>query len=142
MQRLFELLRKHRLFLFSISDQAISSLANFVLTITLARNFGATEFASYGVGSAIALIAQSILRNCYLVTTMLSSSRVLQKLGAARIGEHSVALLVVMSLVCLILIPLQAARIVNANIIASILVFLPFRSKVTSPESFCLNAVC
>lgn len=76
----------------SFVDQLIFSLANFALTIVLARTYSSVEFAGYGIGLSIALIVQSLQRNTYTTTTVLMSERRVRKLAGPLMGEHLIVL--------------------------------------------------
>jgi O-antigen/teichoic acid export membrane protein len=76
----------------SFVDQLVFSLANFVLTIALARSYSSVEFAGYGIGLSIALIVQSLQRNTYTVTTVLMSERRVRKIAGPLMGEHLIVL--------------------------------------------------
>ncbi|HWZ62149.1 MAG TPA: lipopolysaccharide biosynthesis protein [Steroidobacteraceae bacterium] len=74
--------------LYLLLDQIVFSLASFILTIALARMYSASEFGSYGIGLAIALMVQSIQRNFYIVPLSLMSRRVATRCAGALVAEH------------------------------------------------------
>lgn len=69
-------------------DQIAFSLASFILTIALARMYSASEFGSYGIGLAIALMVQSIQRNFYIVSLSLMSRRIATRCAGGLVAEH------------------------------------------------------
>jgi O-antigen/teichoic acid export membrane protein len=74
--------------LYLLLDQIVFSLASFILTIALARMYSASEFGSYGIGLAIALMVQSIQRNFYIVPLSLMSRRVATRCAGGLVAEH------------------------------------------------------
>jgi O-antigen/teichoic acid export membrane protein len=71
-------------------DQAIFSIANFILTIVLARHYAAAEFGAYGVGLATALTVQFVQRNLYIVSLSLMSERVALRSLPGILAKHIV----------------------------------------------------
>jgi len=71
-------------------DQAIFSIANFILTIVLARHYPAAEFGAYGVGLSAALTVQYIQRNLYIVSLSLMSERVALRSFPGILAKHFV----------------------------------------------------
>ena len=69
-------------------DQIVFSLASFILTIALARMYSASEFGSYGIGLAIALVVQSIQRNLYIISLSLMSRRVAIRCSGGIVAQH------------------------------------------------------
>lgn len=84
--------KRAHLRILSFVDQLVFSLANFVLTIALARSYSSVEFAGYGIGLSIALIVQSLQRNTYTVTTVLMSERRVRRIAGPLMGEHLIVL--------------------------------------------------
>lgn len=74
--------------LYLLLDQIAFSLASFILTIALARMYSASEFGSYGIGLAIALMVQSVQRNFYIVPLSLMSRRVATRCAGGLVAEH------------------------------------------------------
>ena len=69
-------------------DQSIFSIANFTLTIVLARRYPAAQFGAYGVGLSAALTFQFIQRNLYIVSLSLMSERVALRSLPGIIAKH------------------------------------------------------
>lgn len=69
-------------------DQVVFSLANFTLTIILARLYSNTEFGSYGIALSIVLVAQFIQRSLYVVSLSLMSERRARRYMPAILAEH------------------------------------------------------
>jgi len=69
-------------------DQSIFSIANFTLTIVLARHYPAAQFGAYGVGLTAALTVQFIQRNLYIVSLSLMSERVARRSLPGIIAKH------------------------------------------------------
>jgi O-antigen/teichoic acid export membrane protein len=69
-------------------DQIVFSLANFALTIILARLYSNTEFGAYGVALSIVLVAQFIQRSLYCVSLSLMSARRARRYMPAILAEH------------------------------------------------------
>jgi O-antigen/teichoic acid export membrane protein len=74
--------------LYLLLDQIAFSLASFILTIALARMYSAGEFGSYGIGMAVALIAQSIQRNFYIISLSLMSQRIAIRCAGGIVAQH------------------------------------------------------
>lgn len=87
--------KRARMRALSFADQLIFSVANFVLTIALARSYSPVEFAGYGIGLSIALIVQSLQRNTYTTSTVLMSERRVRRFAGPLMGEHLIVLGVV-----------------------------------------------
>jgi len=66
----------------------VFSLANFALTIILARLYSNTEFGSYGVALSIVLVVQFIQRSLYVVSLSLMSARRARRYLPAILAEH------------------------------------------------------
>jgi O-antigen/teichoic acid export membrane protein len=69
-------------------DQSIFSIANFTLTIVLARRYPAAQFGAYGVGLTAALTVQYIQRNLYIVSLSMMSERVALRSLPGIIAKH------------------------------------------------------
>lgn len=69
-------------------DQSIFSIANFTLTIVLARHYAPAEFGAYGVGLTAALTVQYMQRNLYVVNLSLMSERVALRSLPGIIAKH------------------------------------------------------
>lgn len=74
--------------LYLLLDQIVFSLASFILTIALARMYSASEFGSYGIGLALALIVQSIQRNLYIISLSLMSRRMATRFSGGIVAQH------------------------------------------------------
>lgn len=69
-------------------DQVVFSVANFALTIILARLYSNTEFGSYGIALSIVLVVQFIQRSLYVVSLSLMSARRARRYLPAILAEH------------------------------------------------------
>ena len=69
-------------------DQSVFSIANFILTIVLARHYPAAQFGAYGVGLTAALTIQFVQRNLYVVSLSLMSERVALRKLPGVIAKH------------------------------------------------------
>src|SRR5579883_749067 len=69
-------------------DQVVFSLANFALTIILARMYSTTEFGAYGIALSIVLVVQFIQRSLYVVSLSLMSKRRAARYLPAILAEH------------------------------------------------------
>jgi O-antigen/teichoic acid export membrane protein len=74
--------------MYLLVDQIVFSVGNFLLTIFLARLYSASEFGSYGIGLAVASMAQFIQRNLYIVSLSLMSRRIATRLSPGILAEH------------------------------------------------------
>jgi len=74
--------------LVQLLDQSIFSIANFTLTIVLARRYPAAQFGAYGVGLTAALTLQFIQRNLYVVSLSLMSERVARRGLPGILAKH------------------------------------------------------
>ena len=79
----------------ALSDQLIFSVTNFVLTLGVARLFSTTSFGIYGIALSLALFVQSMQRGLYIVPLALGRRDRVQRLRAARLGEHLIFLLAI-----------------------------------------------
>lgn len=73
---------------FLLLDQLCFSLTNFLLTITLARSYSELAFAAFGVGLSIALMAQAVQRNLYIMRFALLPPRAGRRYMSAVVAEH------------------------------------------------------
>jgi O-antigen/teichoic acid export membrane protein len=74
--------------MYLLLDQIVFSLANFILTIALARMYSIGDFGSYGVGLALAFVVQLIQRNLYIVSFSLMSRRIATRCLRGILAEH------------------------------------------------------
>ncbi len=77
--------------LITLGDQVCFSVANFVLSITLARFFSETDVAAFVIGMSIALTIQGIQRNCYVVQNAVLAPEILRRRAARVMGQQAIA---------------------------------------------------
>ncbi|MCX5493771.1 hypothetical protein OSH11_03545 [Kaistia dalseonensis] len=80
----------------AFADQGFISLANFVITVALARIYPPHDFAGYGIGLAVALTVGGAYRTSFAVPTALLSERRFWRRVRGLAGLH-LALIVAMS---------------------------------------------
>lgn len=74
--------------MYLLVDQIVFSVGNFLLTILLARLYSDGEFGSYGIGLSVALIAQFIQRNLYIISLSLMNRRIATRLLPGILAQH------------------------------------------------------
>lgn len=76
----------------TISDQILVAVANFVLTLAIARAYSAEELASFGIGLSIGLMLQGWHRHAVTIPLMLESDERVARRRAAIAGQHGFVL--------------------------------------------------
>lgn len=76
----------------TVSDQLLVAVANFVLTLAIARAFAAAELASFGIGLSIGLMLQGWHRHAITVPLMLEPDERVAQTRAAIAGQHVILL--------------------------------------------------
>lgn len=74
--------------LITLGDQVCFSVANFFLSIILARFFSESELAAYVIGVSIALTIQGVQRNCYVVQNAVLAPEILRRRASIVLGEQ------------------------------------------------------
>jgi O-antigen/teichoic acid export membrane protein len=76
----------------TVGDQLLVALANFGLTVSIGRAFGAEDVAAYGIGLSVGLMVQALQRHAVLIPLMLlPPARVARRRGAI-FAEHALVL--------------------------------------------------
>lgn len=89
-----------RIFLFA--DNLLFSVANFVLTISLARLYAESAFAALGVALALVLAVQAMQKSLYIVRVSLMPAHTAKRRRGAIIAEHLIVVAAAVLFVCLI----------------------------------------
>jgi len=84
------------------ADNLLFSLANFILAISLARNYAESEFAALGVALALALTVQSAQKTLYVVRVSLMPPDAARRSSGAIIAEHLIVVATAVLCVCLV----------------------------------------
>lgn len=74
--------------LLSLLDQILFSVANFLLTILIARHYSDSELAAYGIGLSLGLIIQGVQRNSYVVQNAVLLPGIVRRRATKVIGEQ------------------------------------------------------
>jgi O-antigen/teichoic acid export membrane protein len=82
----------------TVGDQLLVALANFGLTLSIGRAYGAEEIASYGIGLSVALMIQGLQRQAITIPLMLQSRTRAARRRGGIIAEHYLVLAGVASL--------------------------------------------
>jgi O-antigen/teichoic acid export membrane protein len=85
-----------------LADNVLFSLANFVLAISLARNYAESEFAALGVALALALAVQTAQKSLYIVRVSLMPPDTARRSSGAIIAEHIMVVTTAVVCVCLV----------------------------------------
>ncbi len=88
--------------LVTLGDQLCFSVANFLLSIILARFYSEVELAAYVIGLSIALTIQGVQRNCYVVQNAVLAPEILRRRTSKVLGEQSIVWLFLVSVEVLI----------------------------------------
>lgn len=76
----------------TVGDQMLVALANFALTVSVGRAFGAEEVAAYGIGLSAGLMIQALQRHAIIIPLMLRApARVIRRRGGI-FAQHSMVL--------------------------------------------------
>lgn len=76
----------------TVGDQMLVALANFALTVSVGRAFGAEEVAAYGIGLSAGLMIQALQRHAIIIPLMLRApARVLRRRGGI-FAQHCMVL--------------------------------------------------
>lgn len=78
---------------FALADQTLFALANFTLTVTIARYYGEVELAAFGIALSIAIILQGIQKNSYVIQLNLLDKRVFEFRRRRILAEHFISTL-------------------------------------------------
>lgn len=84
------------------ADNLLFSVANFLLTISLARIYSETEFAAVGVALALVLAVQTMQKGLYIVRVSLMPQRAARRHKGAIVAEHLTIVGGAVLVVCLI----------------------------------------
>lgn len=74
--------------LITLGDQICFSVANFLLSIILARFYSEVELAAYVIGVSIALTIQGVQRNCYVVQNAVLAPEILRRRASRVLGQQ------------------------------------------------------
>ncbi|WP_088348428.1 MULTISPECIES: hypothetical protein [Rhodomicrobium] len=107
---------------FALADQTIFAVANFTLTVTIARYHGESELAAFGIALSIALILQGIQLNNYIIHLNMLDRRVFRFRRRRILGEHLIATMpfiigaAALSIICVSLVgPSMLTRVAVAT---------------------------
>lgn len=76
----------------AVGDQLLVALANFALTLAVARAYGAEEVATFGIGLSAALILQAMQRHAVLIPLMLQTEEQAAGQRGGLLGQHCILL--------------------------------------------------
>lgn len=116
--------KKTELRLLSLGDQIFFSVANFILTIILAKYYSDEAVAGYGIGLSIALILQNSLRSCYVVQNSVLAAPIFRKRAPKVLGQHLIMWSVILSIefiVCLALLFLHPSPLYESMIFGTLI---------------------
>ncbi len=82
----------------ALADQLCFSVANFILSIILARFYSEVELAAFIFGLSVALTIQGIQRNCYVVQNAVLAPEILRRRADKVIGQQAVAWLILVTI--------------------------------------------
>jgi O-antigen/teichoic acid export membrane protein len=85
-----------------LADNVLFSAANFVLAISLARNYTDSEFAALGVALALALAVQTAQKSLYVVRVSLMPPDTARRSSGAIIAEHIMVVTLAVACVCIV----------------------------------------
>jgi len=85
-----------------LTDNLLFSLANFVLSISLARNYAESDFAALGVALASTLAVQYLQKYLYIIRVSIMTPLAAKRFRGAIVAEHLIVLGVVVLFVCLV----------------------------------------
>lgn len=94
--------------LITLGDQVFFSVANFVLTVILARFYGEQEVAAFVFGMSIALTIQGIQRNCYVVQNAVLAPEIFRNRASRVMGQQMIA--------CYFLVGLEAMVVFGLSV--------------------------
>jgi len=80
----------------TIGDQLLVALANFGLTLSIGRAYGAEEIASYGIGLSVALMIQGLQRQAITIPLMLQSRTRAARRSGGILAQHYLVLAAVL----------------------------------------------
>ena len=98
------MLKKNQFFirLITLGDQLCFSVANFLLSIILARFYSEVELSAYVIGLSIVLTIQGLQRSCYVVQNAVLAPEILRRRASKVMGQQFIvwgALVTIQSLV-------------------------------------------
>ena len=76
----------------TICDQLLVALANFALTVSVGRAFGAEEVAAYGIGLSAGLLIQALQRHAIIIPLMLQPPARVRRWRGGIFAQHSLVL--------------------------------------------------
>ncbi len=85
-----------------LADNVLFSAANFVLAISLARNYAESDFAALGVALALALAVQLAQKSLYIVRVSLMPPDKAQRSRGAIVAEHIMVVTMAVACVCVV----------------------------------------
>ncbi len=96
----------------TVGDQSLVAVANFWLTVAIARAFTPGELAAYGIGLSSGLMIQALQRHAFIIPLMLQRQSVAFRRAGGLVAQHWMMLFLVASLTGAVFI---AARLAGAS---------------------------